>query len=324
MKPMKELYHSMLSGGGFTLDPDPDGPYRAFTCYRLDPILGQGRFYFYIYENMFEITIQDFVFHEDFMLECPEPDFLSVTYYTSVSGEEFHPYRQLSPNSLQSTVGQRDRTYQAVFHKNIPLQSISFTIMPDFYQEYLVRKFPGEQINPGEAYRKMSTGADFPELIAILRQIEGYRGSGITAKMFYEGKILEAVALIMERARTNQQKKQKLHITRQDQENLEVVAAYLDNHFSFSVPFDRLCRISFMGQTKLKAAFKEYFGCTVYDYILHRRVDQAQHLLIGTELTIGEIAQAVGYDRSESFSRQFQKVTGLLPRDYRKRMKEEA
>ena len=318
MEQMQDLYHSMLSGGGFYLDENLENPYEEFTCYTLDPAIGNGHFYFYFYENMFEISIRNFVFHEDFMLECPEPDFLSVTYYTSVSGEEFHPYIQLSPNSLQAQIGQKDKLYQAVFHKNSPLSSISITIMPKFYQQYLADKFPGEYIDPSEAFRSMATGTDFPELIALLKQIESYRGSGLTAKMFYEGKILEAVALIMEKARTNQEKKKKLHITKSDQENLAAVAAYLDNHYSFTVPFDRLCRISFMGQTKLKAAFKEYYGCTIYDYILHKRIGQAQHLLIGTELSIAKIAQVVGYDRSESFSRQFQKVTGLLPREYRK------
>jgi len=46
-------------------------------------------------------------------------------------------------------------------------------------------------------------------------------------------------------------------------------------------------------------------------------MEQAQHLLIGTELSIAEIAQAVGYERADSFSRQFQRTTGLLPREYR-------
>ena len=167
----------------------------------------------------------------------------------------------------------------------------------------------------------MQIGTDFPELIALLKQIEGYRGTGLTAKMFYEGKILEAVSLIMDRAKSNQEKKKKLRLTEQDQENLSAVAAYLDNHYAFAVPIERLCRISFMGQTKLKTAFKEYFGCTLYDYILQKRMGQAQHLLMGTELSIAEIAQAVGYDRPESFAKQFQRVTGLLPREYRKMIK---
>ena len=308
----------MLSDGGLFLDPDFAHPYREFHCYTLKPELGEGHFWVYFYEDMFEISIRRFLFHEDFLMECPEPDFFSITYYRSVSGEEFHPYAQLSPNSLEGKIGQKDRMYQAIFHKNIPLKSISITIIPQFYDEYLARKFPGESISPADAFRRMESGTDFPELIDILKQIETYRGSGITAKMFYEGKILEAVSLIMERARENQERKRGLHLSMEDQENLNAVAAYLDDHYAFFVPMEHLCRISFMGQTKLKAAFKEYFGCTIHDYVVKKRVVHAQHLLIGTDFSIREIANAVGYDRSESFSRQFRKITGMLPKDYRK------
>ena len=168
MKHLKEMYHSMLSDGGFFLDNEHRQPYNEFTCYTLQADKGQGHFWVYFYENMFEITIRDFLFLDDIMLECPEPEFLSVTYYTSVSGEEFHPYRQLSPNSLQAQIGQADKVYQAIYHKNIPLQSISFTIMPEFYQRYLQQKFPGEYIDPSEPRRREIMSRDNPCSISRL------------------------------------------------------------------------------------------------------------------------------------------------------------
>ena len=55
--------------------------------------------------------------------------------------------------------------------------------------------------------------------------------------------------------------------------------------------------------------------------VVIKRIDQEQHLLIVTELSIAEIAQAVGYERPESFARQFHRITGLLLREYRKLVK---
>ena len=55
--------------------------------------------------------------------------------------------------------------------------------------------------------------------------------------------------------------------------------------------------------------------------VVIKRIDQAQHLLIVTELSIAEIAQSVGYERPESFAKQFHRITGLLPREYRKLVK---
>ena len=186
----------MLSDGGFFLDNEHRQPYNEFTCYTLQADKGQGHFWVYFYENMFEITIRDFLFLDDIMLECPEPEFLSVTYYTSVSGEEFHPYYQLSPNSLRAYIGGSQKTYQAVYHKNVPIRSVSISIMPDFYNRYLKERLGGEYIDPRNAFKKMVLGVDFPQLVALLKQIQSYSGSGMSAKLFYEGKVLEALALI--------------------------------------------------------------------------------------------------------------------------------
>lgn len=213
------------------------------------------------------------------------------------------------------------RTYQAIYHKNIPIRSVSISIMPDFFNRYLKEKLGGEYIDPQNAFKHMMLGVDFPQLTALLKQIQSYSGSGISAKLFYEGKILEALALIMEEAKKNQHRSKKIRITKEDEENLRTVADYLDHHYAFSVSLEQLSRIAYMGNTKLKASFKEYFGCNISDYVIHKRIEQAQHLLIGTDLSIGEVAKAVGYERADSFSRQFQKVTGLLPREYRNSLK---
>lgn len=317
MSEIKQLYQQLLPVSGFILDSNNSKIEENQFCYALSPDKGKGFFWQYFFENMFEITKQDFYFFEDFFLESPEPEFLAIQYYSSVSGEEFHPYYQLSPNSLRAYIGGSQKTYQAVYHKNVPIRSVSISIMPDFYNRYLKERLGGEYIDPRNAFKKMVLGVDFPQLVALLKQIQSYSGSGMSAKLFYEGKVLETLALIMEEAKRNQDRKKKIRITKEDEENLNAVADYLDHHYSFPVSLEQLSKIAYMGTTKLKTTFRELFGCNISDYIIRKRMEQAQHLLIGTELSIAEIAQAVGYERADSFSRQFQRTTGLLPREYR-------
>lgn len=316
MNEIRDLYQSLLSANGFVLSEN-EADTTEGQKYYLEPDKGKGYFQAYFYENMFEIVIRDFVFYEDFFLECPMPEFLSITYYTSVSGEEFHPYRQLSPNSLRASVGDgKKKQYQALYHKNVPLRSVGIEMMPAFYKQYLQQKFSGESIDLHEAFKQFAVKTEFPELVMLLKQIQHYNGIGLTAKMFYEGKVLEALALIMQKAKENTIKK-KAALSEGDIKNLQVAAAYIDNHYAFPISLERLCRIAYMGGTKLKSAFREHYGCTITEYILQRRMEQAQHLLIETELPIGEIAKVIGYERADSFTKQFQKATGLLPREYR-------
>ena len=318
----KKLYMKMLENGGFKRDEDfPLNDPNQFQ-YKLNHDMGTGIFRCYIAENMFAIDIQEFCFFRDTLVRLPEPAFLSIRYYRSVSGEELHPYDQLSPNTLRAYVSGEDKIYQALFHKNIPVSSVSISIMPPFYEHYLKEKLDGNVLELSRAFRTISGGTDHPQLVLLLRQVQSYHGFGPPAKLFYEGKVLEALALILDEAVRNSRAKRSFYMSAEDEENLAAAIRYIDHHFAFGITLEQLSKIAFMGTTKLKIAFKEYTGCSVSEYLIRKRIDHAQHLLIATHLRIAEIAKAVGYERSDSFSSQFFRITGFRPSEYRNLLKE--
>lgn len=98
----------------------------------------------------------------------------------------------------------------------------------------------------------------------------------------------------------------------QDITALENVTAYLNDHYAFEIPLERFSQIAAMGTTKLKTTSKQFHNCAVTEYILQRRMSQAEHLLAKTDLTIGQVAQAVGYSTSSRFAELFRKITGIL------------
>ena len=88
--------------------------------------------------------------------------------------------------------------------------------------------------------------------------------------------------------------------------------------FAAEIPMERLTQIACMGTTKLKSSFKKVYDCTITEYIQQRRMSQAEYLLTNTDLSIGQIAQTVGYSTSSRFAELFRKSTGLLPGEFRK------
>ena len=54
-------------------------------------------------------------------------------------------------------------------------------------------KLSGCYLPPNEAFRRIGQTLDFPEMSRLLRQVWEYKGEGIPAKLFYEGKVAEAV-----------------------------------------------------------------------------------------------------------------------------------
>ena len=55
------------------------------------------------------------------------------------------------------------------------------------------------------------------------------------------------------------------------------------------------------------------------EYLQQLRVSKARELMEQTRKNVEEIAWQVGYEDASAFRRVFQKITGLTPRDYRKR-----
>ena len=103
-----------------------------------------------------------------------------------------------------------------------------------------------------------------------------------------------------------------------DKDSLENVTGYIADHYAFEIPLSRLASIACMSESKLKTSFKRQFGCSVTQYIQGRRMSQAEHLLINTDFTMGQIAQMIGYTTSSRFAELFKKSTGILPIEYRK------
>lgn len=63
---------------------------------------------------------------------------------------------------------------------------------------------------------------------------------------------------------------------------------------------------------------KKETGKTAQEYIQNKLIDTAKELIAGTDKTIGQIADELGFLYSQHFTRVFKKNTGYTPNEYRK------
>ena len=96
------------------------------------------------------------------------------------------------------------------------------------------------------------------------------------------------------------------------------MAAFINDHYSSDISLEQLSHIACMSISKLKSTFKRMYGTSITEFIQARRMGQAEHLLAATDLTIGQVAQSVGYMSASRFSVLFKKSSGLLPLEFRK------
>lgn len=100
------------------------------------------------------------------------------------------------------------------------------------------------------------------------------------------------------------------------------VKIFVDDHF-FEEALSVSDIASHMGYSinYVRQAFKEMFGMSVSDYVLEKRIEKAQELLVSTNYTSKKIAQMVGYPDNRYFYVVFKKRTGETAENFRKKQR---
>lgn len=78
-----------------------------------------------------------------------------------------------------------------------------------------------------------------------------------------------------------------------------------------------IARVLDVSQRQLERQFKKHVGCTVVQFGLLRRLQNARLLLISTDLSVREIATASGFNTLSHFAFSFGKFFGRRPSEYR-------
>ncbi len=81
----------------------------------------------------------------------------------------------------------------------------------------------------------------------------------------------------------------------------------------------RLAAHSGMSASHFSRMFKAAFGTSPIDWLRRERISQAKRRLVETDDAVKEIAEQVGYRDRFFFSKDFKRLTGHTPREFRQR-----
>lgn len=76
-----------------------------------------------------------------------------------------------------------------------------------------------------------------------------------------------------------------------------------------------------LNRTTLQQVFRQVYGMTVYEYRTQVRIQEAKNLLLTGKMSVTEIAGLCGYSNASKFAAVFRRVTGTVPGEWRRRMK---
>lgn len=101
-----------------------------------------------------------------------------------------------------------------------------------------------------------------------------------------------------------------------DRQKLEM---YIDQHYTEKLSLKKISDDLCIGTTKLCALAKEVSpGSTVTKLITRRRIDAAKLLLTNERHSVAEISEKVGFSDYNYFTKNFRKLVGVTPTEYRK------
>jgi two-component system response regulator YesN len=101
---------------------------------------------------------------------------------------------------------------------------------------------------------------------------------------------------------------------------MEQVVDYLHrNYMGKSLTLAAVSRVFYMSSAHLCVLFKAHTGKTFIRYLTDYRIAKSLSMLADTQRRIEDIAQAVGFDSGNYYSKVFKKALGVSPQEYRRR-----
>ncbi|MEJ1965552.1 MAG: AraC family transcriptional regulator [Gammaproteobacteria bacterium] len=97
---------------------------------------------------------------------------------------------------------------------------------------------------------------------------------------------------------------------------------YIDAHLGGRIAIDDLAALLRLSKCHLCRAFKSTFGVTAHTWIMRRRVEVAQTLLLTTEASLSEISLSCGMSDQSHFTRTFRRLLGETPHSWRRNQRD--
>ncbi len=98
---------------------------------------------------------------------------------------------------------------------------------------------------------------------------------------------------------------------------LEKVFQYIETYYDQSISLDDVARAVGYSPAYLTDLVRRQTGQTVHRWIVERRMAAAHTLLLETDQSVNQIAEAVGYQNPGHFFRQFRRTHGTTPQAWR-------
>ncbi len=201
-----------------------------------------------------------------------------------------------------------------------PEDVIMHQIIFEFQDTYLQSFSAGENPLMEKDFSRLGKGQNLPVCCnsqMMLQEIIKDKHKGIMQKIFLESKalgLLSCTCLCYAETESSCSSCKFLGNS-YDKEKILSAKEFILNNLDKTTTIDELSKEVGINQCYLKKGFKELFGSTIFDFVQEQRILKAKMMLANEDISVGEVAEAVGYSNISNFSNAFKKLTGISPKE---------
>ena len=100
---------------------------------------------------------------------------------------------------------------------------------------------------------------------------------------------------------------------------VKAMLAYIHTHYAQTMDVDEIAASASVSRREAFRAFRQVLGTTPALYVLQHRVNRAARALMETDASVTEIGAECGFASPSYFSKAFHDLTGVSPREFRRR-----
>ncbi len=165
------IHQPSVASFGFRQISPPLGFGETWMSYEVPEEVGAGNYHLYSPTGQWSIAIHDFTLARDSPLSFTLPDYVSVTWYESIAGEQYDPPRVLRSDHVAGYCS-RPTGWHALVRGQVPIRSVGVEVTPEYSHRYLDAEYGGQFSGVADAFESLNTdGSNWPQLRAKLMRL---------------------------------------------------------------------------------------------------------------------------------------------------------
>lgn len=213
-----------------------------------------------------------------------------------------------TPHSIYPVNGSRQVYDTVVFSSEM----LSFSESDRCYQQCILPVIDGTAVIPSHITPKHCY---YKEIRVNIENIFSCaKGDTPQLDMLIRSEMLRLIWLLQAEAERNDTSSKENDIIRN-------ALLYIQKNFRESITIKQLAECVHLSPSYFMAQFRRSVGFSAAEYISHYRINYVCKEIADTKKSISEIAYDSGFKNLSNFNRQFSKIMGCTPTEYRKKYK---